>query len=772
MAKNRIVIGSPAAPFLELDSDYIISTNIRKDADPTGLTLPVGTLEIVFEFRGFADLYCPSDYPDGFEDADGNEMYCKSVDACVVADIPYGMDVRVFNGDNRLGIFYVKEVVQTGKNQYTIQAQDWVGVFDDFAYPGYFVAGVSGNVTFGSIVDNVAVSLESYMSTIPEVMRRIYSRMKYQSSDIKTMVMKIGLIPGGTRKDAMQTLLFCANVVCMESGEDLVFSTLTDSISGTITPDRIYQGGTITEIASHNAITVTEHTYSVPTSANTDDYELIFDNSEQADPPAATTFPVQGLPVVKTRAEGFVPIIAPLNGGMLMLVIGQGKVYGLRAVDVKNEIKVSIPGNKNGSELRVDSPAISAQQSNAILNRLKAYHFAQKQKITQDVVLNDEQPGRKYIMRDAFGEDDEAAVESMQVSLSAVAKAQISAVSGWTPYIDRPFSRSVVLTGAGTWKVPEGIHAFTVTMIGGGSGGSSGKRGPDGSNSKRGYKGPTFRHNGADGTPGDGGAIRTVTINNPDKAYVYQCGVGGSGGYPSDDPEVSTPGRPGTETTFGAFSSASGRAQKDGYTDIFTGKQYGCSVTFPGVTFDNDGLSAIFPGSRNGGYFVGDDGEGIALGGINAIGLYYTSYVSGKVEQKSYLPDIYTETPSKYTFNIDGATGYIYAAHGAPGANAPGAPGQPGKKCAWVTKGKLLRFGAGGDGGDAKMRGVYPLDYRPDAYGYGGGGGYGGGAGGNAGFFPSNESGIDSLLRAGTAGHGGAGSAGGSGAPGCIIIYY
>lgn len=98
-----------------------------------------------------------------------------------------------------------------------------------------------------------------------------------------------------------------------------------------------------------------------------------------------------------------------------------------------------------------------------------------------------------------------------------------------------------VITTPGTWKAPSGKNSLRVILVGKGG---DGTRGQDG----------TWDAAGADGVDGLGGLVWSGTININDG---------------QEFPVIF-----GTDTTFGAYSSANGKRYENGYTDVASGDSF------------------------------------------------------------------------------------------------------------------------------------------------------------------------------------------------------
>lgn len=98
-----------------------------------------------------------------------------------------------------------------------------------------------------------------------------------------------------------------------------------------------------------------------------------------------------------------------------------------------------------------------------------------------------------------------------------------------------------VITTPGTWKAPAGKKSLRVILVGKGG---DGTRGEDGS----------WHADGADGVDGLGGLVWAGTINiNEGQEFPVSFG---------------------TDTTFGAYSSANGKRYENGYTDVASGDSF------------------------------------------------------------------------------------------------------------------------------------------------------------------------------------------------------
>ena len=179
------------------------------------------------------------------------------------------------------------------------------------------------------------------------------------------------------------------------------------------------------------------------------------------------------------------------------------------------------------------------------------------------------------------------------------------------------YEDAVLITSSGSWTAPEGVSQLSVVIGGAGSGGEPGAAG-------------TWDSAGEDGAPGEGGLIWSGTISiNPGQTFQVSIGKGGA------------PGRPGTATAFGAYSSANGQNFDPNYVDIATGNAY-C----------RDGVPLPLPGSGDG----GAGGAGGIQGNRHEESLTITDNDGGSVEVTETVVDNY---PGMGQPGTPGADGFV-----------------------------------------------------------------------------------------------------------------
>lgn len=147
-----------------------------------------------------------------------------------------------------------------------------------------------------------------------------------------------------------------------------------------------------------------------------------------------------------------------------------------------------------------------------------------------------------------------------------------------------------ILTGTGTWTIPEGVSKIRATAIQGGFGG----RGGGGGILVNGEWNEAMNTDGGDA--GRGGNVFSSDISvSVGQAFSYSCGVGGAGGKggnPGEDGEI---GEPGTHTIFGSITSANGKQYKNGIMDTQNGGVYAATGGENSLTYGCGGI-----GGKNG----------------------------------------------------------------------------------------------------------------------------------------------------------------------------
>lgn len=651
-----------------------------------------------------------------------------------------------YKGQQR-GIFYVQSITRDGPTTYTISATSAIGLLIENLHYGGIYTG-----------QTVAEVLPSICGTVPYV-------VKTNLRDIALY----GWLPVASSRDNLSQVLFAIGASIRTDLDGVLhIETLWDGIVGNIGKDRLYSGAQVNYDAKVTQVVVTEHQY-----MEGGDEENLFEGTAAEgdiitfDDPMYDLTP-SGLTILESGAN-YAKVSA-----------GTGTLMGRKYIHNTREVARAVSQANEPNVITVtDATLVSLVNSVAVAERLVNY-YQWTETIESGVVYDGELPGNRSNAWHPYDEEVvSGCLESADVNLSNTLKAEERLLVGYVP----PKFEQVVtydehelLTGSGTWTVPEGVTEVRYVLIQGGQAGYNGANGEAGgeggsfirtdSNSVKlpdagqtastsasvSAKGGPAGDGGTGGNAGSAGKVYQNTMEvTPGQVISYSCGTGGT-----------TNGAMGGETTFGTESSASGGVLQAGYADIVTGIIY----ALPGTSGGDGGN-----GGSNGSY-----GEDVG----NASGGRGVSSDSGSES------DTYTYS---YMYVVDATGSYNHGGAGGGGAggsagNTSGDSGKNGRGSSFsflvftdVEAGYgQIRGGSGGDGANGAPG---------ETYGSAGSGGGGGGGGGAAGNVSVSVNGSVEMLRDVTGaftvearasppigGGGGQGGAGGAGAAGCIILYY
>ena len=653
-----------------------------------------------------------------------------------------------YKGQQR-GIFYVQSITRDGPTTYTISATSAIGLLIESLHYGGIYTG-----------QTVAEVLPSICGTVPYV-------VKTNLRDIALY----GWLPVASSRDNLSQVLFAIGASIRTDLDGVLhIETLWDGIVGNIGKDRLYNGARVNYDAKVTQVVVTEHQY-----MEGGDEESLFEGTAAEgdivtfDDPMYDLTP-SGLTILESGAN-YAKISA-----------GTGSLTGRKYIHNTREVAMDVSQANEPNVITVtDATLVSLVNSAAIAERLVNY-YQWTETIESGVVYDGELPGNRSNAWHPYDEEVvSGCLESADVNLSNTLKAEERLLVGYVP----PKFEQVVtydehelLTGGGTWTVPEGVTEVRLVLI---QGGQAGYNGEDGTGSKgstiqdtdsdstpfrqmeegstetanasASRNGASAGQGGAGGQAGSGGKVLQTSIEvTPGQAISFSCGVGGT-----------TNGAQGGETTFGGLSTASGSVLSSGYTDVVTGETYAS----PGLAGESGG---------NGGD-INSTGESVGSvpGGSGLSARTYTP--------TGYRNETYMTTSANYNIRHGGAGG------GGAGGQSGNNTGSPGGKYVFNSYSyasnpsasgeatlRQILGGAGGDGAAGSPGQTY------GSGGNGGGGGGGGGAVGNGSVSTSVSVKIKvtytgmvsatATVYPPRSGAGGTGGKGGKGADGCIILYY
>ena len=674
--------------------------------------------------------------------------------------------VEYFRSGSRVGVYYLQSVTRVGPKLYTLSALSAVGLL--------IVRPHRGGIYTGQTVAEVVAEI---CGDIPVLIETVYRGIKLY-----------GWLPIASARDSLVQVLFAVGAwLHTDENGTLRVQKLWNGTASIIGPGSVHAANIqVKYLDPVSAVAVTEHQYI----AGTEDVTLFEGTAQQGD---VIEFDE---PAHTLTAEGFTVLESGANYAVLSA--GTGKLTGKSYVHNRRVVTRTVTkGAAENVEEIADATLVSLVNSSAVAQRMAAY-YACREQLTVDVNPAAEHAGHVVSLWNEWDKQQTlACIASRETKISGLLKSRTSALVGFLPpqpESSEYFDERVLLTGSGTWTVPDGVTTYTKVLIGGGQGGKHGGKGEDGKQRTAswtarvlgtltynwsGYLPGAISKGGVGGEGGVGGKVLVETVNDatPGESIAYSCGTAGAGAT-TDGAE----GENGTATTMGGSSSDSGSSSDIGYTDPVTGEVFAAKGDTGIAGGDSGGCSDVsaYPNPTvSGCLYVG---QGIAEA---------TDVVDedGKV-WKSGAWLLYNNTQQIYgTGNSASADGDL--SHGAvecsascsgPSGAAVGANGSDGS----ATNCKAT---AGKEGNPTYMYAYaspgYPVNganaatapKKPSAYGKGGRGGHGGGAGGCGGYSATGKTTSSTMTQKTQAntrgvGTGGLGSVGGEAGDGCIIIYY
>lgn len=618
--------------------------------------------------------------------------------------LPYGTPIWYYSDDVLVGKFYSQRVVRSGKTWFDITAVSAIGILDGQQhyggiYTGQYFPDVAADIIGGSVA--------------------------FSCSDAVKDIQIYNWLPVDTRRNNLHQLLFAYGVtVTKDANGDMVFDFPDTATVKDIPDNRIFLGGNVDYMTPATRVEITEHAFMrLPSDATV----TLYDNTDGSGAADNTPIIFQEAPVYDLEASGSLRIIeSNVNHAV---VSGTGILTGKKYTHTTKIIAREAGASGEQKTVSVtDATLVNVANSDNVAKRILSY-YASARTVSADVIVNGEKPGDQISFNNPFDEPETAFLASMDINASSFLRASCELVTGYTPVGQgNNYTHVAVLTGSGTWDIPEEARKnVRAVLIGGGNGGDAGLKGEDSSGGADSVGDPG--KGGAPGAPGLGGKILSVDVDLSNMTSIaYSCGVGGKRGLHGDTP---TPAEEGGATTFGQWSSDSGERSTSGCANLFSGDVYG----LPG----KEGI----PGGNGRHNDETTDEADITL---DYKGTTYTSGANGET--------VIITDPVRCGGVGGGGGGPAAGNNGGPGGNGHG------------SNNNGDGFGDGGHGG-AGANAVAPDDVTD--YGKGGNGGHGGGGGGQPGLGIHSKA---TYRWAGATGPGGEGSDGSDGAPGCIIVYY
>lgn len=672
--------------------------------------------------------------------------------------------VEYFRSGSRVGVYYLQSVTRVGPKLYTLSALSAVGLL--------IVRPHRGGIYTGQTVAEVVAEI---CGDIPVLVETVYRGIKLY-----------GWLPIASARDSLVQVLFAIGAwLHTDENGTLRVQKLWDGAASIIGPGSVHAANIqVKYLDPVSAVAVTEHQYI----AGTEDVTLFEGTAQQGD---VIEFDE---PAHTLTAEGFTVLESGANYAVLSA--GTGKLTGKSYVHNRRVITRTVTeGAAENVEEIADATLVSLVNSSAVAQRMAAY-YACREQLTVDVNPAAEHAGHVVSLWNEWDKQQTlACIASRETKISGLLKSRTSALVGFLPpqpESSEYFDERVLLTGSGTWTVPEGVTTYTKVLIGGGQGGKHGGKGEDGKQRTASWsEGMYTRYNwsgylpgaiskgGVGGEGGVGGKVLVETVNDatPGESIAYSCGAAGAGAT-TDGAE----GENGTATTMGGSSSDSGSSSNIGYTDPVTGEVFAAKGDTGIAGGDSGGCSDVsaYPNPTVSGCLYVGQGIAEATDVVDEDGkvwksgawLLYnsTQQIYGKGNSASADGDL-SHGAVECSASCSGPSGAAVGANGSDGSAAnckatAGKEGNPTYMYAYASPGYPV------NGANAAT-----APKKPSAYGKGGRGGHGGGAGGCGGYSATGKTTSSTMTQKTQAntrgvGTGGLGSVGGEAGDGCIIIYY
>lgn len=633
--------------------------------------------------------------------------------------------IKIYRSGRLDGLYFLTDIVRTGKNKYQISGVSSVGRLQKVQHLGGIYSGETASSVINDIVGSIPVSIDAALGATP-----LYGFLP----------------PTSDARDNLAAVLFAIGGSLTTAADGtLVIGYLPSSQSGSLAAGVIYSGARVNIDAQITDVTVYEHSY---TPGNED--LILFDGTTSANQLIIFDEPAHDL-----VATGFSVVSSGANYAIVTAGTGtlEGKTYDHSTRMIHGSIIPNAP--LKNEKIISAATLVSSHNVMQVTSRLMTY-YSRNEHLIFDAICETEKSGSVLSVYHPFeGGQIVGTVETLTEKPSKVKKGTFKMLSGYVPQ-DTPesFDHEVILTGSGSYIIPNGVTRLSVTLIGGGSGGFMGKKGQDGTipeiittpgtrlNTDSSSLKPALGGDGGEG--GDPGQIYTEIINvTPFSVHNYSCGSGGNG-----ESELLPPS-PGNPSTFDAMSSASGMTMNEPF------------VCLDGTVFGGRGERGMNGGNGGGWEYISGFYNLIAAQSIIVNGITYAAGADGS--PTSTAEDDYPPAPAPtnhqclYFGSLGGGAAYMNNGHDASATTTSGS-----------VQSADIDVGAAGNGANA---------FAPDpenTYGKGGRGGNGGGGAGQVGdpltintHHPERCS-----ITLPAAASGGKGSSGSRGGYGVIILRY
>ena len=548
--RNTIYIGSLDTPDYTFNNDSTFSVSIGQKVSLVGQELSYDTLtvQVADDYNSLVQGYRFRS-SDGEQIVDGlGELFMIDVNGLApsgLLDLEYGTPIWYYNEEDLVGKFYLDSVTREGRNLYKLECVSAIGLLDKLQHGG----GLFVQSTFGAVLAHILASgLHGTGNSV----------INYEIDDDVASVPVSGWLPYATKRQNLYQLVFAygVNIIKNPDGNPrftFVYTAPENPVE--ISTDIVFMDGGVTYEKPYSGVSVTEHTYTAVTDA---DSVSLFDNTNGAAVSNQEIWFSQAPVIVSTlTATGSLTVVSATENSAVLS--GNGMLTGIPYTHAKHIVSATNPNVTEGKVIDVtECTMVNIINSDNLLNRLYAFYCpADKIKLIKGgFKQTDERCGKAYKFKNAFGEDEVAYLSKMDLSASSFLKANAEFYADYAPAGQAGLYAHVAVlvptwdaeneqwVYTGTWEVPAGVTEFKVVMISGGTGGSSGYPGFNGSDAYAHtmveqdadlsaiWYGAEGGDGGDGGSGGNPGKVKAFTVQNatPGDSYTYSLGQGGAGG--------------------------------------------------------------------------------------------------------------------------------------------------------------------------------------------------------------------------------------------------
>ena len=553
MTQNKIIIGSATALLHTFALNDIRNITYTKSVDVVGAELSIDVLTPIVDYPynvDSAEVVGGLDF--GYIKSSDGYIMCTSRAYYDLRLLPYGTLVSYYRDDALIVKAYVKNVVRTGQTTYRINAISAIGLLDTQKHYG----GMYTATTFAAVLADIIDGAVPY--TV--------------EPDVANIAVYGGYLPYATKRANLHSLLFAYGVsVRRNASGDMHFAYLVNDDPTAIPDSRIYINGDVDYSALASEVQVTEHSFMA---LGSDETVVEYDNTDGSETANHTFIAFRNAPLHDLTASGTLTIEE--SGVNYAVISGTGVLSGKKYTH-STRVLTQEAEDSEGRETNVvstsDCTLITVLNSINVAARLLAF-YASKKTVRSSIVLDGESAGDFVTAYDPYYETISGFIATMQVTVSAINKADATIVTDYIPTGGNNYTESDLVTTSGPWTAKKtGKHRIVICSGGqgghGGYGGAGGRTAGD-SGGVGGGKG------GASAPGGTGGRVLSFTLDlTAGDTLTFAIGAGGAAGAAGAD------GRLGGDTAVtvngNTYTTADGAIAPYGVVDIFSGSTYAIS---------------------------------------------------------------------------------------------------------------------------------------------------------------------------------------------------